>query len=458
MKIVILGAGQVGETLAENLVREDNDITLVDINDKRLAELQLRLDIQTVCGSATRPHVLIKAGTEHADMLIAVTDSDEVNMLACFIAYHLFRTPKKVARIRSQDYLNHEKLFGDDKLPIDVCISPEVLITQHIKRLIEYPGTSKVLDFAKGKVQLVIVKPQPGGIMVGKTLKELHAALGNIDIKVAAIFRDDKPLRLGDATEIHLDDEILFLASPEHIQHTLIALGHFNYLNRRIIIGGGGHIGRRLTQALEDTYRVKVIDHNADRAQYISTQLNKATVLHGDIADRELLLNENIEFTDVFIAVTNDDEANIMSCLQAKKLGVRHVMALINRKAYVELIEDSSIDFAISPQLTTISSILTQLRRGDMVSVHPLRRGDAEAIEIVVHGDENTSKVVGRTIANIPLPKQCMIPVIIRGETILMATPELTINANDHVILLVLNKRYLRQVEQLFQVSMSYFK
>ncbi len=457
MKIIILGAGQVGETLAENLVREDNDITLVDTDEKRLHDLQLRLDIQTILGSATLPSILIQAGCEQADMLIAVTDKDEVNMMACFIAYNLFRTPSKVARIRSQDYLFYPELFSDSMLPLDVCISPEVLVTSHIKRLIEYPGTSQVLDFAEGKLQLVSVKPQPGGVMVGKTLKQLYTHLTHVEIKIVAIFRENQSLILSDETEIFINDEILFVASPQHIQHALIALGRFNYLNRRIIIGGGGHIGKRLTEILEDDYQVKIIEHGINRAEYLATTLNKATILHGDIADRELLLNENIEFTDVFVAVTNDDEANIMSCLQAKKLGVRHVMALINRKAYVELIEDSSIDHAISPHMTTISSILTQLRRGDMVSVYPLRSGNAEALEVIAHGDMNTSKIVGRRLDEIKLPPECVVACAIRDEKIIMATESLTFEAEDHVILLVMNKRYIRQVEQLFQVKIGYF-
>lgn len=458
MKIVILGAGQVGETIADNLVREDNDITLVDVNPKRLRDLQLKFDIQTVCGSGTHPNILKKAGIKHADMLIAVTNSDEVNMLACFISYHLFQTPKKIARIRAQTYLNHPKLFGDTKLPIDVHISPEYLLTHQIKRLLEYPGTSQVLDFAKGRLQLVTVKTQPGALMSGKTLSELYQVLSKIKFKIATIFREGQPLTPSNNTTIQDGDEILFLAGPEEIQHILISLGHFKYLNQRIIIGGGGHIGRRLASTLEDLYRIKVIEHNIKRAEYISTVLHTATVLQGDIGDRELLLNENIEFTDVFIAVTNDDEANIMSCLQAKALGVKTVMALINRKAYVELIENSQIDYAISPHLTTISSILTQLRRGDMVSVHTLRRGNAEAIEVIAHGNEETSNVVGKQIKHIKLPPDTQINVLIRKDSIIMVTEDTVIEAEDHVILLVMNKRYLRHVEKLFQVSFSYFK
>lgn len=457
MKIIILGAGHVGETLAENLVKEDNDITLVDINSCRLNELQFKLDIQTIVGSAVQPNILIKAGCEHADMLIAVTNSDEVNMLACFISHNLFRTPHRVARIRSQDFLNYPDLFNKQKLAIDIRISPEHLVTHHIKRLIEYPGTSQVLDFANGKLQLITVKTEPGSLMENKNLEEIRKLLSKIPVKHTALFRDNKPIKLTDELTIELYDELLFLATPEAIHHTLIALGNFNHLNHRIIIAGGGHIGKRLTQSLEQDYRVKIIEHRLQRAEYLATQLKKATILHGDVADRELLLNENIEFTDVFVAVTNDDEANIMSCLQAKKLGVRRVMALISRKAYVELVEDSSIDFAISPHLTTISSILAKLRKGDMVSVHSLKSENAEAIEVIVHGDKNTSKVVGQFVSEIKLPPQCQIVAVIREEQVLLNSEELCLEEDDHVIITIMNKRYVRQVEQLFQVRIAYF-
>jgi trk system potassium uptake protein len=457
MKIVILGAGQVGETIAENLVREDNDITLVDINSKRLQELQIRFDIQTVCGSATQPKILHRAGTEQADMLIAVTDSDEVNMLACFIAFNLFRTPKKIARIRFQDYLDYPALFSQDKLPIDMCISPEVLITEHITHIINNPGTSQVLNFADGHLQLVILTLQPGHLLIDKPLSVLKSQLNLTDVKIAAIFRNNLAVELSAEMAFQISDEIMLAASPESIQKALSALGNFNYFNRRIIIAGGGHIGRRLTQSLEENYRVKVIDHNLKRAEYLAENLTKATILHGDVSDKELLLNENIEFTDVFVSVTNDDETNIMSCLLAKKLGAKHVVSLINRKAYVALINDSAIDEAISPQLITIGSILTQLRRGNMINIYSLRSGGAEAIEVVAHGDKNTSKVIGRTVNELELPPETEVIAITRLNDVMLEISEEKINTHDHLILLVKNKRYIRQIEQLFQVDFSYF-
>ncbi|ASQ47174.1 Trk system potassium transporter TrkA [Legionella clemsonensis] len=456
MRIVILGAGQVGGTLARNLAREDNDITLVDLNEERLRELQHRLDIRTVHGSAAHPKILIEAGIEQADMLIAVTNSDEINMMGCQIAYSLFRTPTKIARIRSRDYYDYPQLFCNDHVPVDVCISPEKLVTEHIENLIIYPGVTQILEFAEGQALLATIKPQPGGLMVGKTIQQLYEHLHPIEARVVAIFRDKNAIAPDENCRIGIGDDVLFIASPPAIQQVLIALGRYTHPNRRIMIAGGGHIGSKLAQTLENNYRIKVIDRNLSRASELASQLHKGTVLQGDIADRDLLLNENIEFTDVFCAVTNDDEANIMSCLQAKRLGARHAIALVNRNAYVELIEDSNIDHAISPQLITIGSILTKLRRGNMVKVYRLQNDEAEAIELITHGDRLTSQVVGRTLAEIGLPPGSFIAAVMREEKLIMPHAQLVLESGDHVILLLLKRRYVRQIESLFQVSLTF--
>lgn len=456
MRIVILGAGQVGGTLAYNLANEDNDITLVDNNDERLRDLQHRVDIKTVTGCASHPNVLMEAGIEQADMLIAVTDSDEINMIACQIAYCLFRTPNKIARIRGEPFYQTPELFTQHHISVDVCISPEKLITEHIVNLVDYPGASHVLDFSDGRVLLVTIKPQEGGLMVGKSVRQLDQHLSAIEASVVALFRNKMSLPLDDDCVIAKGDEVLFIASPEAIRQVLIALGRDTHPNRRVMIAGGGHIGKKLAQALEHRYRIKIIEHTLERANMLSRALHKGTVLHGDIADRTLLLNENIEFTDVFCAVTNDDEANIMSCLQAKRLGVRHVMCLINRDAYVDLIDEGSIDHAISPQKITIGSILTKLRRGNMVKVHRLPNDEAEAIELVLSGDQHTSKVIGRCLKEINLPKNCFIAAIVRSEKVIIAHPELTLTADDHVILFLMKKHHVRKIESLFQVNLSF--
>ena len=456
MRIVILGAGQVGATLARNLANEDNDVTLVDLDAERLRDLQHRLDIKTVHGCASHPNVLIEAGIQQADMLIAITNSDEINMMGCQIAYSLFQTPNKIARIRSRHYYQYPELFCNDHVPVDVCISPEKLITEHIVNLIDYPGTSQVLDFSEGRVLLVTIKPQAGGIMVGKTIAQVDEHLSNIEASVVAIFRDNEAIPLDKDCILAKGDDVLFIASPQAIHKVLVALGRYTHPNRRIMIAGGGHIGSRLAQTLETRYRIKVIDRNLGCANQLASQLHKATVLQGDIADRDLLINENIEFTDVFCAVTDDDEANIMSCLQAKRLGVRHAMTLVNRNAYVDLIDESTIDHAISPELITIGSILTKLRRGNMVKVHRLQNDEAEAIELVISGNERSSQVIGRRLDEIELPPSCFIAAIVRQESVYIANPDLVLEANDHVILLLLQKRYVRQVEALFQVHLTF--
>lgn len=456
MRIVILGAGQVGGTLARNLAYEHNEITLVDLDETRLRELQHRIDIKTIQGCASHPNILSEAGIENADMLIAVTNSDEINMMACQIAYSIFRTPNKIARIRSSHYYQYPELFCNDHVPVDVCISPEKLVTEHIVNLIDYPGASQVIDFSDGKVLLVTIKPQMGGLMVGKTIAQLDQHLSAIEAGVVAIFRDNVAIPIEQSCTIAKGDDVIFVASPQAIHQVLIALGRYTHPNRRIMIAGGGHIGSKLAQSLENRYRIKVIEHNAERANTLASQLHKATILQGNIADRDLLINENIEFTDVFCAVTNDDEANIMSCLQAKRLGTRHTMTLINRNAYVDLIDDSTIDHAISPQLITIGSILTKIRRGNMIKVHHLHGNEAEAIELIISGDEKTSKVIGRHLHELDLPPSCILTAIVREETVIVAEQDQILQAKDHVILISLKKRYVHQIESLFQVNLSF--
>lgn len=456
MRIIILGAGQVGGTLAYNLIHEDNDITLIDINIDRLRELHHRLDIKTVHGCASHPNILMEAGIEQADMLIAVTNSDEINMIACQIAYSLFRTPSKIARIRSAHYYNYPQLFCHQHVPVDVIISPEKLVTDHIVSLIDHPGAAQVLEFAEGKLFLLTIKAHATGSAIGKTPLQFEQTIGPIQAKIVTLFRQGAAVMVTLDTLIQPNDDVLVAATPQAIDSILIALGRYTHPNRRIIIAGGGHIGMKLAQALENKYRVKIIEYHAQQAHYLAQAIHKATILHGDAGDRELLINENIEFTDIFCAVTNDDEVNIMACLQAKKLGARQVLSLVNRNAYVELIADSNIDQAISPQQITIGSILTKLRRGNMIKICRLTQGEAEAIELVIHGDETSSRVIGQRLSDIPLPPSCTVAAVIRKEKTHIAQPDLILASGDHIIILVLKKRYVRQVESLFQVMLTF--
>ncbi len=457
MKIIILGAGQVGGTLAEHLANENNDITVVDTDHQRLRELQDRLDIRTINGMGSHPKVLKDAGADDADMLIAVTNSDEVNMIACQIAYSLFRTPTKIGRIRATAYLAQKELFRNQSVPIDVLISPEQVVTNHIKRLVEFPGALQVLDFAEGKVQLVAVKAKIGGLMIDKELRVLYDHLPSGQTIVAAIYRKGRAIKPRLDTVIEEDDEVFFIAAKQHIKKVMSELRQDEGTYRKITITGGGNIGSRLGKAIERFYHVKIIDHNLETCNRLAEDVKKTIVIHGSATDKELLLQENIEGTDVFCALTNDDEVNIMSSMLAKRLGAKKVMTLINKSAYVDLIQGGEIDIAISPQQTTIGSLLTHVRRGDVVNVHSLRRGAAEAIEAIAHGDKVTSKVVGRPLAEVDLPEGATIGAIVRNDEVIIARPNLVIESNDHVILFVLDKMHISKIERLFQVGLGFF-
>ncbi|WP_137817578.1 Trk system potassium transporter TrkA [Pseudomonas sp. 2FG] len=457
MKIIILGAGQVGGTLAEHLASEHNDITVVDTDGDRLRDLGDRLDIRTVQGRGSFPAVLRQAGADDADMLIAVTNSDEINMVACQVAYTLFHTPTKIARVREAAYLTRADLFDNEAIPVDVLISPEQLVTHYIKRLIEHPGALQVIDFAEGKAQLVGVRAYYGGPLVGQQLRQLRQHMPNIDTRVAAIYRRDRPIIPQGDTVIEADDEVFFIAAKGHIRAVMSELRRLEDSYKRIVIAGGGHVGERLAEAIESRYQVKIIEMNPARCRALSEALDSTVVLQGSASDRDLLLEENIADADIFLALTNDDEANIMSSLLAKRLGARKVMSIINNPAYVDLVQGGEIDIAISPQLATIGALLTHVRRGDIVSVHSLRRGAAEAIEAIAHGDAKSSKVIGRAIEDIALPPGTTIGALVRDEKVLIAHDDTVIEAGDHVILFLVDKQYIRDVERLFQVGLTFF-
>ncbi|MDX9687871.1 Trk system potassium transporter TrkA [Halopseudomonas formosensis] len=456
MKIIILGAGQVGGSLAAELASEANDITVVDVDATRLRVLGDRLDIRTIQGRGSLPTVLRQAGADDADMLIAVTSSDETNMVACQVAYSMFRTPTKIARIRESAYLTRDGLLGNDHLPVDVVISPEQAVTNYIKRLIQHPGALQVLDFAEGKVQLVAVRAYHGGPLVGQELRYLRQHMPSVDTRVAAIFRRDRPITPKGDTIIEADDEVFFIAASEDIRAVMSELRRVERSNKTVMIAGGGNIGERLAEAIETRYRVKIIENNRARADFLAQHLDRAIVLYGSASDRELLIDENIEEVDIFCAVTNDDEANIMSSLLARRLGARRVMALINNPAYVDLVQGGQIEIAISPSHATLGTLLTHIRRGDIVNVYSLRRGAAEAIEIVAHGDARSSKVVGRAIRDIKLPPGTTIGAVVRGQKVLIASDSLVIESDDHVILFVIDKKHIRDVERLFQIGLTF--
>ncbi|XZQ55180.1 MAG: Trk system potassium transporter TrkA [Arsenophonus sp.] len=457
MKIIILGAGQVGGTLAENLVDEKNDITVVDTNTERLRQLQDKLDLRVVIGHGSYPKILKEAGAKDADMLVAVTNSDETNMIACQVAYSLFNTPNRIARIRASAYIKEtEKLFTPNDIPIDYLISPEQLVIDYIYKLIQYPGALQVVNFASDKVSIVSVKACYGGSLIGNSLSNLHEHLPNIDTRITAIFRQDKSIQPHGSTIIEAGDEIFFIVATEHIRTVMSELQRLEKPYKRIMIVGGGNIGAGLARKLEKCYSVKLIEHDQERATELAELLHDTIVFYGDASDQELLAEEHIEQIDVFIALTNDDEANIMSAMLVKKMGAKKVIVLIQRSAYVDLVQGGVIDIAISPQQATISALLGHVRKADIINISPLYKGVAKAIEAIAHGNHNTSKVVGRKISEIKLPSGTIIAAIVRNNEVIIANSYHIIENNDHIILFITDKKHVPKIEKIFQPNLFF--
>ncbi len=462
MRILILGAGRVGAGLAEMLVLERNDITVVDTDASLLADLQERFDLRTVVGSATSMTTLEAAGIEDADILIAVTASDEINLVACQLGHRRYNVPQRIARVRSPQWTLHPDILGDEGFGVSVAISPEGTITEYLTKIIEIPEALQVLEFAKGRVSLLAVRANAGSPLVSHPIKDLKQHLPSVDSRVVAIFRDGRAILPTGETLIEPDDEVFFLAASEHIRIVTQELREMDRPVRRVMIVGGGNIGLRLAHAVGDDITPKIIEGNRQRCERLAQELNgKALVLHGDATDEDLLVEENVANMDLFLALTNDDENNIMSALLAKRLGARRVLALINRKAYAELMEGSRIDIAVTPSHITLGELLKFVRRGDVAAVHSLRRGAAEALEIIAHGDAKTSKVVGRTIEDLKLPDGAMVGALLRGEgeqaEVLMAHHDVVIESEDHLIVFVTNRKIIPKVEKLFQVSAGFF-
>jgi len=474
VKIIILGAGQVGSTLAENLVSEQNDITVVDLDASKLKDLQDRFDLRAVAGSAADPRILAEAGIEDADMLIAVTQSDETNLVACKIASKLFNTPTKIARVRAAGFMRRPEILSEDGFDVDFAICPEQIVTEYISKLIEFPEALQVLDFANGRVTMVAVRAFEGGPLVGHPLKDLRRHIPSVDSRVVAIFRGDQAIIPDGDTFVEAGDEVFCLADTDQVRKVMHELRRMDKPVKRVMIAGGGNIGLRLAKALEPRYQVKLIEFNKRRASEAAAQLSNALVLHGDATDEELLETENVAEMDLFLALTNDDENNIMACLLAKRMGARRVVALINRRSYAELMQGGEIDIAISPAQATIGKLLTRIRRGDVVAVHSLRRGAAEALELIAHGDERTCKVIGKRVEDIQLPRGAAIGAIVRrlerpqaeriegaatttrDSQVLMGHHDIVIKPDDHVIMFVANKRMIPRVEKLFQVGYAF--
>ena len=466
MNIIILGAGRVGESVAESLASEQNDITVIDTNPQRLRELQDRLDLRGVPGNGIQPSVLREAGAQDADMLIACAALDETNLVVCKIAHEVFNVPTIIARVRSPEFPHGSELMKDSGFAVDQVICPEQSLTRYIRKLIEYPEALQVLEFAQGRVSLIAVRAVSGGPMVRHIISELPQLVPEVEMRFVAIYRrdelgKDQQIVCDGSTRIEPGDEVFVLAATQDIRRVLDALRRRDHPVKRVMIAGGGRVGLRLARDIRTECRVKIIEADGKRCEYLTTQVpSDMLVLHGDTTDEELLENENVHDCDLFLALTSDDEDNIMSCLLAKRMGAKRVLALINRRAYADLVQGTQIDIALSPAQTVIGELLAYVRRGDVQAVYSLRRGDAEALEAVVRGDRKSSKVVGRRIEEIPLPRGAQIGLIVRGEgeatQTIIAHHDTVIHAEDHLIVFLPRKRMVREVEKLFQVSATF--
>jgi trk system potassium uptake protein len=465
MKIVILGAGRVGESVAESMVSERNDITMIDTDPARLRALQDRLDLRGVVGNGIQPSVLREAGIEDADMLIACAPLDETNLVVCKVAHDLFNVPTTIARIRSPEFEAGAPLLERTGFAVDQVICPEQSVTAYVRKLVRYPQALQVLEFADGLVSLIAVRAVAGGPLVMHSLAEIPSLVPDVEMRIVAIYRQDKALtELAGMTRIEPGDEVFVLAATREISKVLGALRKMDRPVKRVMIAGGGKVGLRLAREIHAEYQIKIIEVNLARCNYLATQLpSEVLVLNGDSTDEELLTGENVAEMDLFLALTSDDENNIMACLLAKRLGAHRVFALINRKAYADLVQGSQIDIAISPAHAVIGELLAFVRRGDVAAVHSLRRGAAEALEVVVRGDRKTCKVAGRRIEEIDLPSGAQIGAIVRATRdaggyaeVIFPHHDTTIETGDHVIVFVPRKRMVREIEKLFQVSATF--
>ncbi len=472
MKILILGAGRVGESVAESLVSERNDITVIDTDPARLHSLQDRLDLRGVVGNGIQPSVLKEAGAEDTDMLIACAPNDETNLVACKVAKDLFNVPTTIARVRSPEFQDDSPLLGKTGFAVDKVICPEQSVTAYIRKLIEYPEALQVLEFADGLVSLIAVRAVAGGPLVRHRLSEIPQLVPGTPMRIMAIYRQDTVLpHLDGMTQIDPGDEVFVLAATAHIRTVLDALSTRSQPVKRLMVAGGGKVGLRLAREIHAQYQIKIIEPLRARCDYLATELPpQVLVLHGDSTDEDLLGDENVDQMDLFIALTSDDEDNIMSCLLAKRMGARRVLAVINRRAYADLVQGTTIDIAISPSHTVLGELLAYVRRGDVEAVHSLRRGAAEALEAIVRGDRKTCRFAGRRIEEVGLPKGATVGAIVRGlhrpdgseagedakPEVIIAHHDTVVMPNDHVIIFVPRKRMVRDVEKLFQVSATF--
>ncbi|MEG2046276.1 MAG: Trk system potassium transporter TrkA [Comamonas sp.] len=488
MKIIILGAGRVGYSVAESLVSERNDITVIDTDAARLRDLEGRFDLRGVVGSGIDPQVLAEAGAADTDLLIACAALDETNLVCCKLGQLLFNIPTRIARVRSSSFGADDVVLGKDGLGADAIICPEASLTRYIGKLTEYPEALQVREFAGGRACLASVRARIGSAAVGLRIGELRLHNPDMGLRIVAIYRrfadePDRFVRCDGSTLIEPGDEVFILSARENLPEILAAMhrpaGQPARPVRRIMIAGGGRVTHRLAAQLAQQpgrFHIKIVEVNPQRCMELAASLPEdVLVLQGDATDEDLLDDESIEDVDLFLALTNDDENNIMACLLAKRLGATRVLALINRRTYADLMHGTQIDIALSPAQAMLGELLAHVRRGDVQAVHSLRRGVAEALEIVARGDRKSSRVVGRKVEELKLPPEVHIGLIVRGlpeqgehaadapkvaagePQVIIPRSHTVIESNDHVVFFLPNKRLVQDVEKLFRVSATFF-
>ena len=455
-KIAVLGGGQVGSSLAKILTDDGNDITLIDNDLSTLDDIQEENDIKTIHGNASSPSVLEQAEINDCDILIAVTRSDEVNLVSCHLAKKMFNVPNVIARLRNSEYQVSTSGFDLDLFSIDSIISPSRLVTNFIKNIIEHPGAFQAFDFADGKLQVIGATVLKDGPLSGQKLSEFKKHLPNVDVKVIAIYRDRKTLPVHGSTVIETGDDVFFLATKENMRF-ISELRKNQSRAENIMIAGGGNVGMTLAAKLAEKFSTKIIEKDLVRSKYMSEALENVVVLNDDISDETLLENESIQEVDFFCSVTNDDQMNILSAKLAKDLGAKKSIAIVNKLSYRKLVS-KEIDVVVSPEDVTIGSLLASVRTSDVVKVHSLGFGEAELLEIIIHGDEKTSKVVGKKISELELPPGCKIGAIYRNSEIILTRKDTIINSNDRLIIYLLHKKDFSKLAKLFQVGIGFFK
>ncbi|MBL26946.1 MAG: Trk system potassium transporter TrkA [Rhodospirillaceae bacterium] len=458
MKVIVCGAGQVGSNIARHLSEENNDVTVIDHDAERIRRVGDTLDVQAMLGFASHPDILEQAGASAADMVVAVTASDEINMVACQVCHSLFNVPTKIARIRHQSYLQPvwADLFSRENLPIDVIISPEVEVARAVARRLEVPGALDMIGFADDTVRLIAVRLAEDCPVAHTPLRQLTELFPDLNITVVYIIRADRGICPTSLDQMLPGDEVYFIADAAHVDRAMDVFGQRVREARRLIILGGGNIGFLLARQLETLgshVDLKLIEADRTRAEYVAEHLNRTTVINGDALDRDILEEANIASVETVIAVSNNDEVNILASVMAKRYGSGRSIVLINTGTYAPIMAPLGIDAAVSPREITVSSILQHVRRGRIRSVYTLREGDAEVIEAEAM---ETSPLVGKPLRDINLPNGILVGAVVRGREVLIPRGSTVVKEGDRVIMFAVHGM-VKKVEKMFSVALGFF-